>query len=219
MAAGRAGATRPAPPAQAVALAKIDARHAVPQFVQVKLDAIRGATEPRRDAGRRSVRAPRRLATRRPAAAKGATTSHERCGSPRLALVGAGCSSLTAGCSTPSILAPWTWRGSPAAASRRAAARLSPASTASIAQVQVSGRCARIRAAGDADAIYVAATDGTGCGRPGDRRQVWRASAGRTLSAGAGADASIVVVGTDKGDVMAFDTERQALWTAKVSSR
>ena len=38
-------------------------------------------------------------------------------------------------------------------------------------------------------------------------KQIWRASAGQNLSAGVGADAKVVVVGTSKGEVLAFDTE------------
>ena len=38
------------------------------------------------------------------------------------------------------------------------------------------------------------------------------------LSAGVGADATLVVVGTDKGDVLAFDADGKALWHAQVSS-
>lgn len=69
------------------------------------------------------------------------------------------------------------------------------------------------------DAIYVAATDG-GVSRidPATGRSVWRISAGRALSAGPGADANVVVVGTDKGDVLAFDTNGSPKWTAKVST-
>ena len=69
-------------------------------------------------------------------------------------------------------------------------------------------------------AIYAAAADGTVVRiDPASGRQVWRASAGKPLSAGAGADALAVVVGTDKGDVLAFSPDDgKALWTAKVGS-
>jgi outer membrane protein assembly factor BamB len=70
------------------------------------------------------------------------------------------------------------------------------------------------------NAIYVSASDGT-IARidPASGRQVWRVSAGRTLSAGVGADAMAVIVGTDKGDVLAFSPEDgKALWTGKVGS-
>ncbi len=70
------------------------------------------------------------------------------------------------------------------------------------------------------DAVFAASTDG-GISRidPATGRSIWRASAGRTLSAGPGADANVVVVGTDKGDVLAFDAATGgAKWTAKVST-
>lgn len=68
-------------------------------------------------------------------------------------------------------------------------------------------------------AIYAAARDGTitrldiATGRP-----LWRISAGRSLSAGPGAGDSLVVVGSDKGDVLAFDNDGKPLWSARVSS-
>ena len=68
-------------------------------------------------------------------------------------------------------------------------------------------------------AIYAAARDGTltrldtATGRP-----VWRISAGHALSAGPGAGESLVAVGTDKGDVLAFGSDGKPLWTARVSS-
>ena len=69
-------------------------------------------------------------------------------------------------------------------------------------------------------AIYAAAADGTLVRiDPSSGRQVWRVSAGRTLSAGAGADALAVIVGTDKGDVLAFSPDDgKALWSVKVGS-
>ena len=70
------------------------------------------------------------------------------------------------------------------------------------------------------DAVYAASTDG-GISRidPATGRTVWRTSAGRTLSAGPGANASVVVVGTDKGDVLAFDAATgNPKWTARAST-
>lgn len=50
-------------------------------------------------------------------------------------------------------------------------------------------------------------------------RVVWKIDAGQNLSAGVGADASLVVVGTAKGGVLAFDAETgKALWQSQVSS-
>jgi outer membrane protein assembly factor BamB len=69
------------------------------------------------------------------------------------------------------------------------------------------------------DAIYAASTDGSVARfDPANGRMVWRISAGRSLSAGVGADANVVVVGTEKGDVLAFGPDGTPKWTAKVST-
>jgi outer membrane protein assembly factor BamB len=69
------------------------------------------------------------------------------------------------------------------------------------------------------DAIYAAGDDGTLVSvDPATGAQRWRSSAGTPLSAGVGADANLIVVGTDKGDVLAFDTGGKSLWQTKVSS-
>lgn len=70
-----------------------------------------------------------------------------------------------------------------------------------------------------ADAIYAASSDGTIARiEPASGRIVWRINANRRLSAGVGADANVIAVGTDKGDVVAFDTNGKQLWTARVST-
>ena len=69
------------------------------------------------------------------------------------------------------------------------------------------------------NAVYAAAGDGTIVRvNPVTGQTVWRISAGAKLSAGVGADATMLVVGTAKGDVLAFDPEGKPLWQAKVSS-
>jgi len=68
-------------------------------------------------------------------------------------------------------------------------------------------------------AIYAAATDGTLVRvDPATGRVEWKVAAGHVLSAGPGAGASLVVVGTDKGDVLAFDAQGKPRWSARVSS-
>jgi outer membrane protein assembly factor BamB len=68
-------------------------------------------------------------------------------------------------------------------------------------------------------AVYAAASDGTIVSvDPATGRQNWRIKADKALQAGVGASPSVVVVGTDKGDVLAFDSAGKALWQAKVSS-
>jgi outer membrane protein assembly factor BamB len=50
-------------------------------------------------------------------------------------------------------------------------------------------------------------------------KQIWRADANQNLSGGVGADGKIVVVGTIKGEVLAFDAENgKPLWQARASS-
>lgn len=68
------------------------------------------------------------------------------------------------------------------------------------------------------ESVIVAARDGT-VARIDNGRQSWRISAGEKLAGGVGADRGLVVVGTEKGQVMAFDAESgKPRWTARVSS-
>ena len=70
-----------------------------------------------------------------------------------------------------------------------------------------------------ADAIFAAAPDGTLLAvDPASGTQRWRVNAGKPLSAGIGSDTTAVVVGTVKGDVLAFDMSGKPLWQTKVSS-
>jgi outer membrane protein assembly factor BamB len=67
------------------------------------------------------------------------------------------------------------------------------------------------------DAIYAASIDGSITRiDPTTGRQVWRTSAGKALSGGVGADATVVAVGTDKGEVLAFDPDGKPKWTVRV---
>ncbi len=68
------------------------------------------------------------------------------------------------------------------------------------------------------DSVYAAAREGT-VARFDGGRQVWRISAGQPISGGVGSDGKLVVVGTPKGEVLAFDaaTGRET-WKARVSS-
>lgn len=67
-------------------------------------------------------------------------------------------------------------------------------------------------------AAYVAAADGV-IQKVEDGKVVWRIKLGQPLSAGVGANARMLVVGTPKGEVLAFSTEDgKALWQARVSS-
>ncbi|MCX7156763.1 MAG: outer membrane protein assembly factor BamB [Rhodocyclales bacterium] len=68
------------------------------------------------------------------------------------------------------------------------------------------------------DSVYAAARDGT-LARFDGGRQVWRIAAGQPISGGVGSDGKLVVVGTPKGEVLAFEaaTGRET-WKARVSS-
>jgi outer membrane protein assembly factor BamB len=67
--------------------------------------------------------------------------------------------------------------------------------------------------------VFAATSDGTLVRvDPATGRVVWRINAGQALTAGVGADSTIAVVATGKGDVLAFDPDGKPLWTARVSS-
>ncbi|MDD2664200.1 MAG: outer membrane protein assembly factor BamB [Dechloromonas sp.] len=67
-------------------------------------------------------------------------------------------------------------------------------------------------------AVYVAGRDGT-LSKLADGKTVWKISAGQTLSGGVGASERLVVVGTPKGEVLAYSADDgRPLWQARVSS-
>ena len=66
--------------------------------------------------------------------------------------------------------------------------------------------------------VYAASKDGT-LVRIDDGKQTWKINVGQKLSGGVGADAHMVVVGSPKGDILAFSSgDGNALWQAKASS-
>ena len=66
--------------------------------------------------------------------------------------------------------------------------------------------------------VYAAARDGA-IVKLEDGKIVWKINAGQPLSAGVGANARLLVVGTPKGDVLAFSAaDGKPLWQAKASS-
>lgn len=65
--------------------------------------------------------------------------------------------------------------------------------------------------------VYAAAQDGT-LMRYDNGAQAWRVSTGQQISGGVGSDGSLVVVGTAKGEVLAFDAQGREKWKARVSS-
>jgi outer membrane protein assembly factor BamB len=69
------------------------------------------------------------------------------------------------------------------------------------------------------DAIYAASTNGTLMRvDPTGGATMWRIEAAKRLSAAAGADGTLVAVGTDKGDVLAFGPDGKPLWQSRVTS-
>jgi outer membrane protein assembly factor BamB len=70
-----------------------------------------------------------------------------------------------------------------------------------------------------ADSIVAAGPNGTIVNvDPSTGKQNWRITADRPLSAGVGVGAKTVVVGTDKGDVLAFDPSGKPLWQVKIAT-
>ena len=66
--------------------------------------------------------------------------------------------------------------------------------------------------------VYAASNNGTVM-RVDDGQQVWKINAGQPLSGGVGADAKMVVVGSPKGDLLAFSSaDGTLLWKARATS-
>jgi outer membrane protein assembly factor BamB len=72
---------------------------------------------------------------------------------------------------------------------------------------------------GSGEAVYAATAEGTLASfDAGSGRLNWRIKTGGKLSAGVGAEGDTVVVGTSKGDVLAFDRTGKPRWTSRISS-
>ncbi len=66
--------------------------------------------------------------------------------------------------------------------------------------------------------VYAASKDGTLL-RTDDGKLIWKIDAGQTLSGGVAADQGMVVIGSPKGDVLAFaSSDGKPLWKAKATS-
>ena len=71
----------------------------------------------------------------------------------------------------------------------------------------------------DASAIYAANIEGELAKfDPANGRQLWQINVGEPISGGVGIGAGIVLVGSSKGNVFAYDVTGKLLWKAKVSS-
>lgn len=68
------------------------------------------------------------------------------------------------------------------------------------------------------DSVYAGSADGT-LARYDDGRQIWRINAGQAISGGVGSDGKLVVVGTNRGEVLAFIADNGNLaWKTSVNS-
>jgi outer membrane protein assembly factor BamB len=126
-------------------------------------------------------------------------------------------SACLAGCSTLDALNPFSSSSGPKMA------ELQPIETRADVRVLWSEGVGK---AGDytfvpavvASSVYVAARDGT-LARLDGGQPVWRVKAEQALSGGVGADERMLVVGTAKGDLLAFSTaDGSLLWKARASS-
>jgi outer membrane protein assembly factor BamB len=151
------------------------------------------------------------------------TRSRRRFGiAPRIALLTA--CALVAGCTSlaswiPTIPVPsFDWFSS----SKKPGPlpEFKPATTATIAwQAQVGTATPGFAPGITPEAVYAASTGGSVARIDAASGKVaWQADAGKRLSVGAGADSTLVVVGTDRGEVLAFTPDGKKLWTATVTS-
>ena len=233
-----AGRTADARTAYETALGKFDANSQYRPYLQAKLDAVGGPTAAAaaipgaalgrahapgsgERAGRTEMRA--RIASAAPSLRVRPTLS-------RLRVVAALCVALSAGgCATlseymPTIPPPsFDWLTSLFGYGPKKPGPLPEINATVNPQVvwQVSlGKAAPgFTPAITPNAIYAAVPGGTIIRvDPATGASAWRIEAGTKLSAGVGADATLVVVGTNKGEVLAFDTNGKPLWQSKISS-
>ncbi|PJA56459.1 MAG: outer membrane protein assembly factor BamB [Rhodocyclales bacterium CG_4_9_14_3_um_filter_68_10] len=121
-----------------------------------------------------------------------------------------------AGCSTLDAINPFS------SAPKQKMAELAPIPGAAALTIRWQGAVGRsgghvFSPAVVGSSVFAAAADGT-LARYDEGRERWRIAAGRALSGGVGADGKRVVVGTPKGEVLAFDAGGKPLWNVRVSS-
>jgi outer membrane protein assembly factor BamB len=97
---------------------------------------------------------------------------------------------------------------------------LKATATAAIAwQANVGGAKEGFSPSATPDAVYAASAGGSIIRLDAATGKVnWRIDAGKRLSVGVGADPTLVAVGTDRGDVLAFTPDGKPLWTTAVTS-
>ena len=139
------------------------------------------------------------------------------------AIVAALASATMAGCGTinsmlPSISMPRFFGGDSKKLGPLPEVR-SSAATRVLWQTSIGKAAPGLAPAVAGDAVYVVSTEGnlaridatTG-------RTVWRVAAGKRVTAGAGADDTIVAIANDKGEVYAYSRDGAASWQTRVSS-
>lgn len=124
-----------------------------------------------------------------------------------------------AGCSTMEKINPVNWFSSAPKVKPAELEAISPSATlAALWQSAVGSAGGYVfTPAVVGSSVYAAAQDGT-IARYDNGGQTWRINAGQPLSGGVGADGRMVVVGTAKGEVLAFDSAGKSLWKARVTS-
>jgi len=126
---------------------------------------------------------------------------------------------VLAGCSTMERMNPVNWFSSAPKVKPAELEAINPSATlAAMWQASVGSAGGYVLTpAVVGSSVYAAAQDGT-LARYDNGGQVWRINAGQPVSGGVGADGSLVVVATAKGNVLAFDNAGKALWNARVTS-
>jgi outer membrane protein assembly factor BamB len=147
---------------------------------------------------------------------------HHRCTALRIAVLAA--TVLVAGCTSlaswiPTIPVPsFDWFSS----SKKPGPlpEIKASATATIAwQANVGSAAQGFSPSATADAVYAASAGGSIVRVDGaSGKAAWQVDAGKRLSVGAGADSTLIVVGTDRGEVLAFTPDGKPLWTAAVTS-
>ncbi len=124
-----------------------------------------------------------------------------------------------AGCSTMEKINPVNWFSSAPTVKPAELEAISPSATLAVLWQSGVGSAGGyvFTPAVAGSSVYAAAHDGT-IARYDNGGQAWRINAGQPLSGGVGADGRMVVVGTAKGEVLAFDSSGKPLWKARVTS-
>jgi outer membrane protein assembly factor BamB len=134
--------------------------------------------------------------------------------SPSLKIISIALAALLSGCSTLQSFNPFD--------NSVKLTNLAPATTSATVnrwQVQLGSAAPGLSPAYVNDTIYAAALDGTVVAVNADTgAQKARFNVGTKISAGVGTDGTLLVVGTDKGQVIATDTAGAKKWTSTIKS-